>query len=459
MSERTESDHEENRLNSRAALQISRNTALVLLGLIGVSGPLLGTPKCSIAAGFAITAQGAAATGKSTAFTAQADDPSAIYYNPAGLSQLSTPQVLLGSSIIVPKTSYHPDPGGRSEQEENQTFFLPHLYAAYPLDRNFAVGLGVFAPFGLATDWPLDWDGRYQVTFASVQAAVVNPTISWKPAGWLSLATGLNLAYVTVKQRRQINLSRVGEDIGIGPLPGNPEGSVSLDGSTTAVGFNAGVLIGPSELWRVGLNFRSRIHAEINDGHADFDIPVPAFQPAFPDGRVQTEVDLPPVLGAGILLRPRPNWNLEFDAVWTGWKTIDQLVVSFEQGLPVPSETTDFLWDNSMAYSIGTEYHWAPYVFRAGYTYDFTPVPDETVSPIIPDGNRQFFSVGAGVLGELWDLDFAYQLLLFERVKNNIAGDGFSSVGGPGIPAIDARANGRYESYSHTLVLSLRRHF
>ena len=40
------------------------------------------------AAGFRIYDQGAAAAGQSDAFTAQADDASAVYYNPAGMTQI-----------------------------------------------------------------------------------------------------------------------------------------------------------------------------------------------------------------------------------------------------------------------------------------------------------------------------------------------------------------------------------
>ncbi|HET8759788.1 MAG TPA: outer membrane protein transport protein, partial [Nitrospiria bacterium] len=65
-----------------------------------------------LAAGFSVTAQGAAASGKSGAFTAQADDPSALYYNPAGITQLKTTELLVGTSIIVPRQAYHPDLGG-----------------------------------------------------------------------------------------------------------------------------------------------------------------------------------------------------------------------------------------------------------------------------------------------------------------------------------------------------------
>jgi long-chain fatty acid transport protein len=141
-------------------------------------------------------------------------------------------------------------------------------------------------------------------------------------------------------------------------------------------------------------------------------------------------------------------WNVEFDAVWTGWSTIDRLTVEFANGRP--TDTTVFLWENAMAYSLGTEYRWASFRMRGGYTYDVTPIPDGTVSPLLPDGNRQWWSVGVGTTGERWSLDAAYQLILFDRVKANTFGSGFSST----VPPIDARANGHYWSHAHVVGVS-----
>ncbi len=427
-----------------ATLLNPRGSAIVALA-VAMTVPF--TQQEVFPAGFAITAQSASASGKSSAFTAQADDASALYFNPAGIALLPTGQTLVGTSVIVPRTSYRADPGLRDSRQANQLFILPQLYISHPFGEQFAWGLGMFTPFGVATDWPKDWEGRFQVTYASVQATVLNPTVAWRPNHWLALAGGIDFAYVLLDLERRINLSRVGEDAGAGPFLGNPEGELLIHGSTTALGTHAGVLITPSASWAVGASFRSRIHAEINDGSADFSIPDPSLQPAFPDGRIRTEIDLPPTVRTGLMVRPKPTWNVEVDAVWTGWSTIDRLVVDFQQGMPVPQDQTPFSWDDSMAYSIGTEYRWAPWIFRAGYTLDFAPIPDETLNPILADGDRHWFSGGVGYRGERWGVDLSYQHILFDRRKENEFGESSSSVGAPpAIPAIDARANGDYSN-------------
>ena len=407
--------------------------------LVGWVALFTTTPRVAWAAGFAINAQGAAASGKSSAFTAQADDPSALFYNPAGIAQLRTAALLVGTSVIIPHTEYRPESSGLSDREDHQTFFPPHLYVTIPLGKSFTAGLGVFSPFGVGTKWPLDWDGRFQVTSISVRTTSINPTLAWQPAAAVSVAAVVNVSFVDLKYRRALNLAAFGT--------GMPEGDVSLEGDARALGFNGGVLITPSRWWWIGASLRSRLHAEVKDGHADFSVPAP-LSGIFADGPIRTEVDLPPSLRLGVLVQPTPMWSVEFDAAWTGWSTIDRLTIEFANTLP--ADTTPFSWENTMAYSLGTEYRWRAFRMRGGYTYDVTPIPDETVNPLLPDGNRQWWSVGVGTTGERWLLDAAYQLIVFDRVKANAFGSRFSSAA----PPLDARANGSYRSHAHVVGVS-----
>src|SRR5665647_2868240 len=61
---------------------------------------LLFTASTSFAAGFRLPEAGAKAMGMGFAFTAQADDPSAIYFNPAGLTQLKGQNVMVGVTYV-----------------------------------------------------------------------------------------------------------------------------------------------------------------------------------------------------------------------------------------------------------------------------------------------------------------------------------------------------------------------
>lgn len=402
---------------------------------IGVLAVIAAAPAWTSAwaAGFAITAQGAAASGKSTAFTAQANDPSAIYYNPAGMTQSTATEVLFGTTIIVPRTSYTPSGAGNPSDEEPQTFFLPQLYVTHPNGRGLVAGLGVFTPFGLASDWPRDWDGRFQLTYASIQATTLAPTIAWKATEALSLGGGIGLSYVRMEQRKALDLS----------LFGLPEGSAEVTGDGYARNFHLGALWRASEAWSVGVSYQSRIHAEFNDGKVNFE--------PFPDGRVRSEIDLPPTLRLGVLVRPVNKWNVELDAVWTGWSTLDRVLVTFDSGLP--PDQTNFGWKNSLTYNLGTEYRLTEYSFlRGGFSYDATPIPSDTVGPLLPDGDRRWFSLGGGYDAGGWKTDFSYNLIVFDREKANNVG-AFSST------TPNNTANGFYKTMAHGIALSLVKGF
>ena len=132
------------------------------------------------ASGLAIPEQGAAAMGMSAAMTARSEDLSSIFYNPAGIDYVEKFEVLVGLTPIIPKHKYTPfreeTQYFNSCESESNVFLPPQLYAAYRAGQNLVLGLGVYAPFGLGTEWDKKWDGRYTSTFAEIQTIYINPT-------------------------------------------------------------------------------------------------------------------------------------------------------------------------------------------------------------------------------------------------------------------------------------------
>ncbi len=158
---------------------------IVVLALLLIPSSL------AFASGFQLNEVGARAMGMGGAFTAKANDLSAMYFNPAGLAQQSGFGAYLGGTMILPKSSYT-SLGGVSTDMVSQTFVTPNAYFGYGMDNGFAVGLGVFAPFGLGTEWPSGWSGRYAAGKADIEAVMVNPTVAYRVNDWLMLGAGLS---------------------------------------------------------------------------------------------------------------------------------------------------------------------------------------------------------------------------------------------------------------------------
>ena len=118
------------------------------------------------AAGFALVQQGTAAMGQGNAFVAEANDASAIFYNPAGLNQLKRAQVYQGSFFNYPDREF--SGGGQDSQTNHRIYRSLTAYVAIPVHDRVALGLGFFSPFGMGTAWPPTWAGRYITTFSSL---------------------------------------------------------------------------------------------------------------------------------------------------------------------------------------------------------------------------------------------------------------------------------------------------
>src|SRR5437867_10083131 len=129
----------------------SRFWLLVVVAALLTSGAAFGS-------GFSIFEQGAKATAMGGAFAATADDPSAIFYNVAGIAQQRHTTFFTGGTLINFNNEFLGDPNdaftsGATGQYKHHTFVPPNAYLIMPLGTNLTVGVGVFTPFGLRTNW------------------------------------------------------------------------------------------------------------------------------------------------------------------------------------------------------------------------------------------------------------------------------------------------------------------
>src|SRR2546422_5039884 len=106
--------------------RLTRSLATVAgAAVIGVS-----FSPSAMALGFRDPDQSAAATGQGEAFVAQADDASAVYYNPAGLTQLNGTAVTVGAYWWMPDYRFN---GVAGKDEMDKSSVLPHFYVASDL--------------------------------------------------------------------------------------------------------------------------------------------------------------------------------------------------------------------------------------------------------------------------------------------------------------------------------------
>lgn len=374
------------------------------------------------ALGVRIADQDPFATARGNAFSATADNPSAIYYNPAGITQLEGLNARVGLYAITLGSTYTA-PNGIKHDTRDEFDALPQLYATYAVaDLPLSVGVGLYAPYGLGLEWPDDTGFRTLAKEGRITYLTFNPVIAWKVLPTLSIAAGPTVNY---SQAKLVS--------GILPSPGIGD-EFRFKGDDTAMGFNAGLLWQPHPKVSLGATYRSETTLDY-DGHASINI----FNVS---QAVRAGFHFPRNIIAGVSLRPATNWNFEVDVDWTDWDSLNKVNLKGSSP-PVPSELP-FNWRSSFFYEFGATYFFgANYRVSAGYIYSENSVPDSSFSPAVPDSDRHIFSVGVGRTLKQFRWDAAYQLAY--GPSRTVTGN----------PTSGESANGRYEFISHALTISL----
>ena len=421
--------------------------------------------------------QSAAAAAMGNAFVAQADDPSALHYNPAGMTQLHGFQTLFGTTLIGGTTQFTSPTGAQVTGDRNGSVAWPppgHVYLVANLKDlglsalgNFTAGIGMNNPFGSLTRYPNDGPFRTAITFTTLPLLDIKPTIAYKLNDQLSFGLGADI-YTFSGLFGEGHLEQ--KSIWPGGL-GIPAGSLmEINGSDTTAGFNVSLLYTPfrnsdgKPLVNIGMVYRSQATFHLTGNFLANGASVA--------GATATFV-LPQVFSGGIGIWPvrtsEREWKLEFDVDYTGWKSNRNLDVHLTNGalLPFPQN-----WQSTYTVMIGTEYRWLrlasmpdwDIALRAGYMNQQAQIPDRTFNPGVPSANTHIPSVGIGLachengsflglvrcgeLGigplkpKLFAIDLAYQAGLYE--VRTIAGNQNPTV------------NGRYDSMVHVGSLSLR---
>lgn len=140
------------------------------------------------AIGVYVPDQDAEAMARSDAFIAKADDPAAVFYNPAGLTQLSgwtASGTLYGIQI---DSQYR---GLGSADSANKIYLLPQAYLGFhPTNRPVAFGIGVYTPFGLGGDYGNTSPLRPVIIEDSLQFSTISGVASWEILPGLSVGAG-----------------------------------------------------------------------------------------------------------------------------------------------------------------------------------------------------------------------------------------------------------------------------
>jgi long-chain fatty acid transport protein len=423
---------------------------------------LLFFPGLVHASGYGINELGTKALGLGGAFVAQADDPSAVYFNPAGIVQLEGTQFCVGVNTVTPTAEFESagtsgiagTAKGQTTEIRDHTFPIPNAYITHKYNDKLSFGFGQYSNFGLSTDWPRDWEGRYILggNLAEIKTLSFSPVVAFRPHKRVSFGVGPVFQYYEIEVKYTTFVAVPNPAAPPAFLVSPTDVDTKLHGDDLAVGVNVSVLVWITDNLKFGAAYHSEVDHDITDGQASFgpEIPLAGIQ----NTAVKASLTSPAIAYLGICWTHGPL-TLEFDGQWTEWSTFDDLYAAFDT--PVggkPGLAATFKWENTWAYRFGAQYTVNEYLdLRAGIVYDEQAVPSDQFSPLLPSGDRWIYSFGAGTRLKGFTLDFAYNYLDDEkRTFDNEKGE----VG----PPASGRITGKFKDVdAHIFGLNLTYRF
>ena len=436
---------------------------LLALGLVSLLCPSLGHAQ-----GVRFQPQGATAAGQGNAFSAQADDPSAIHYNPAGLSQVNGVQVLTGSTLVGGSVKFTSPAGIDSRGDFGGSIANPppsYSYVSANLGSfgwnslsNVTVGLGLTSPFGLNIRYPVDGPFNTAVTSAALPLIDIKPTVAYKLNDQLAIGVSADIyTFASFLGQGHAEQKQVAGGA-----------SVELNGKGTGAGATVSLLYTPlrnsdgKPIASIGLVYRTQAVVPLNGSLLVNGAKV---------ADASTNLVLPQIYTGAIAIWPvrtsEREWKLELDVEYVGWKSNRDLDVHLSSGGVIPQPQQ---WKTVPVVAIGTEYKWLnpgwlPHwdvAVRSGYTRTESPVPDLTFNPATISLSANTLSIGTGFLckdqgrflglvpcggaSALWPkaigLDAAFQEWFYES----------RTVTGNLNPTVD----GTYHAYVHLGTVSVR---
>ena len=417
----------------------SRRVKALLLACTGI-GALCVTSIDANAGGLAVREQSAYGQGSSFAGVAAGGSLSSMFWNPATMTQVAGFQSESVLSGILPYSSHTVTSGTFAAfggaDNSGIAALVPASYLSYQVNQQLWLGLSINAPYGLAVRFPDRWAGRNYAESSKLQTYNATPTIAYHINNMISVGAGVQIQYGKADLAKGIPVS------GFPPAPPGLGNLASIAGDGWGYGFTAGVTLTPTPTTTIGIGYRSAINQKIS-GTMTLP-PGVIFTPAFGStpGPVNTTLNLPDTLSIGLRQRLTPQWTGLATFEWSRWSRIGTSEILQSSGAPATVLGTPvrvrFEWSDGWFASLGAEYQWNERLaLRGGLGFEKSPITDQVRTPLLPDNDRIWASIGGTYKwSNKLSFDAAYSHIFVKSTpidlsatSNNPSYNGFSYVG------------------------------
>ena len=449
-----------------AARRQARFAAAALLSFGLVAGSVSGAH----AEGFAITewsARGMAlGGGAGGGMVARADDPSAVAYNPAGITQIPGTATQMGMAVSMLNFDITRNHTGETVSTSNQAWPIPHLYVTHQLNDKWWFGIGAFTRYGLGSQFPDNWtkyagesaplnhallsSGIKSVTLLS---STINPNIAYKINDIWSVSAGVSYTWGYLSLNEQYNTTDL---FSVLYHVGSAHADTRIHSENGyAFGYNFGLHARFNDQWSAGLTYRASEDMTFK-GQTRFRFSgdpsgIYALKQYMETCNADGKISIPDVITLGVMYKPLPNLSFEGDVAYTVWSRYRNLTINMHSDT-TPRFFEQKNWRDTWAFTFGVEY--APIdwlTLRAGFTYETSPLQDSNCYDyLVPSNGRNYYTLGAGFKYENWTLDLAY---MYIDVRDINYKDKLGEQGG--IPMTGTYAGKAHNSYAHNIGLTI----
>jgi long-chain fatty acid transport protein len=421
-------------------MEMQRHRLTRFFAVVGLV--LLALPATARGQGFGINEIGTCASSRGFAVTGSpCKDASAVFWNPAAITGQTGWSFLAGATILSINGSFKEDTTFREFEGEVPTLVVPHFFVTYKpssgmlaMNGKAAYGFGVYVPYGLTSQWNDTFPGRFLAKKAAIASIYFQPNFAYQLNDKWSIGAGPVIGVSHVELTQGLDLAELPTTTPgvffrqLGIARHTEFGTAKLEGAGTNFGAALGIFGKVNERWTVGARFLAPIDFEYGSATADFTqtptgivlpprnaICYPSTRPAFcsdsldtvdmdadilngvfattlTDQLVNTKIVHPAQLQAGFGYSGYRNWLISVDYTWTGWRRFSEINLDFAAA---PDRTIIEDYNNTSSIRLGAERAFTNGAqLRLGFAGVASAAPDETVTPLLPEQDRSYMTIG-----------------------------------------------------------------
>lgn len=339
---------------------------------------------------------GVVARSRGGAFTAAANDPMAVVYNPAGFADQNKMQIYLDVTALQLNSQFKRESEGttsfKSVKNTGATKISPNLLYSMPIWEGFVWHIGAHGAVGVNSTYPKSGPQRYTTVDSVPQQLTYSTGVSYRINPLVSVGFTAGAMYITNQTSVVATLNAAA------PPTEDPNNDVfaELDVANPMVPIGIlGVKVTPIPAIEIGLSYRPPVVADL-EGTYEAHYVVGGAEAAPPED-VTLSVPLPQIIRTGVRY-VQPRWDAEVDFVLEDWSGRDQDIIDPEDGAIGAFTKIEIDRDGKPAFSVrlgGTFKQSETLQFHGGLYHETQGIPAERQSVNMFDAPKTGVAFGS----------------------------------------------------------------